>query len=440
MPLFYYYFACDKIAVRCFMKQPLAMRMRPTSLEDLAGQQHLFQPKGVFYKLIHENQLFSMIFYGPSGSGKTSAAHVLVNMMKRPYGMFNAATNNKKQLDQLLNLASQSNGYVLIMDEVHRLNKDKQDHLLPFIEDGTVTLIGATTANPYFAINPAIRSRAHLIEFKALTHDDLLVLIKRAIQSPIGLDNKVRFEEDVLHMIIHMSNGDVRIALNLVEMASLLTDKDLITKDDIIHFMPSLATSGFKDDDGYYDLLSAFQKSIRGSDVDASVYYLARLIQIGDIESLTRRLLVTAYEDIGLANPAAVARVVQAVETAYRVGFPEARIPLSVAVIEMASSPKSKSAIDAIDHALQHLSERSDHIPLHLRLTPVGLPKADQYPYDRPDLWPFIGYLPKTIKDIRFYNPKKLSAHEKTVFDNVQTTRKYQKFYQISKIKKDDNR
>jgi putative ATPase len=419
------------------MKQPLALRMRPTNLSDLEGQQHLFQEDGVFARLVNENQLFSMIFYGPSGSGKTSAAHVLVNLLKRPYGMFNAATNNKKQLDQLLNIASTSNGYVLIMDEVHRLNKDKQDHLLPFIEDGTITLIGATTANPFFAINPAIRSRAHLIEFKALTSVDLTNLLQRAISSPKGLDDSVSVEEDVLKLIINMSNGDVRVALNLLEMAAFLSPSKHITKHDIQDMMPSLATSGFKDDDGYYDLLSAFQKSIRGSDVDASIYYLARLIQIGDLESLTRRLLVTAYEDIGLANPAAVSRVVQAVETSFRIGLPEARIPLSVAVIEMAASPKSKSANIAIDRALHVLSEKTDPIPLHLRLTPVNLLKADQYPYDRPDLWPFIGYLPESIKSIRFYLPNKLSAYEKVIHDNVESTKKFKKFYQISKINKD---
>lgn len=418
------------------MKQPLAIRMRPKTLEDLAGQEHLFVEGGVFSKLVKEDRLFSMIFYGPSGSGKTSAAHVLVSIMNRPFGMFNAATNNKKQLDQLLNIASTSNGYVLIMDEVHRLNKDKQDHLLPYIEDGTITLIGATTANPYFAINPAIRSRAHLIEFQALEKDDLKKLLHRAILSPDGLNQAVEFEDDVLDLIINMSNGDVRIALNLLEMTSVLSNEKIITRSEIEHLMPSLATSGFKDDDGYYDLLSAFQKSIRGSDVDAAIYYLARLIQIGDIDSLTRRLLVTAYEDVGLANPAVVARVVSAVDTAYRVGLPEARIPLSVAVIECATSPKSKSANVAIDEALSLLKVKTDVIPIHLRLTPVGLDDADKYPYDRPDLWPYIGYLPKSLQNTQFYHPKLTSPAEKVIANNVETLRKYPKFYQLSKIKK----
>lgn len=418
------------------MKQPLAIRIRPKTLDDLAGQEHLFLENGVFSKLVKEDQLFSMIFYGPSGSGKTSAAFVLVSIMNRPFGVFNAATNNKKQLDQLLNIASTSNGYVLIMDEVHRLNKDKQDHLLPFIEDGTITLIGATTANPYFAINPAIRSRCHLIEFKALEKKHLKTLLYRAIEAKDGLNSSVAFEDDVIDMIINMSNGDVRIALNLLEMASVLSNQPVISKDEIEHLMPSLATSGFKDDDGYYDLLSAFQKSIRGSDVDASIYYLARLIQIGDINSLTRRLLVTAYEDIGLANPAVVSRVVQAVDTAYRVGLPEARIPLSVAVIECATSPKSKSANLAIDEALSHLKIKSDAIPLHLRLTPIGLADEDKYPYDRPDLWPYIGYLPKSLQGKQFYHPKQSSAAEKVIANNVETLRKYTKYYQISSIKK----
>ncbi len=418
------------------MKQPLAIRMRPTNLEDLAGQNHLFEKGGVFSRLIDDDKLFSMIFYGPSGSGKTSAAFVLVNALKRPFGLFNAATNNKKQLDQLLNIASTSNGYVLIMDEVHRLNKDKQDHLLPYIEDGTITLIGATTANPYFAINPAIRSRAHLVEFTPLIQQDLLMLLKRAVEHPNGLNGAVSFDENVLVRIINLSNGDVRIALNNLEMFASLSSSTHITLEELEDMMPSIATSGFKDDDGYYDLLSAFQKSIRGSDVDASIYYLARLIQIGDIESLTRRLLVTAYEDVGLANPALVARVHQAVETAYRVGFPEGRIPLSVVVIELATSPKSKSANMAIDLALARIEEKSDPIPMHLRLTPVSLSNNDKYPYDRPDLWPYIGYLPETIKNIRFYNPQSLSSAEKVIADNVKKMKEYKKYYNISKIQK----
>lgn len=418
------------------MKQPLAIRMRPTTLEELSGQNHLFEEGGVFSRLISDDKLFSMIFYGPSGSGKTSAAFVLVNALKRPFGLFNAATNNKKQLDQLLNIASTSNGYVLIMDEVHRLNKDKQDHLLPYIEDGTITLIGATTANPYFAINPAIRSRAHLVEFKPLLEQDLLMLLKRAIEHPDGLNGAVSFDENVLVRIINLSNGDVRIALNNLEMFASLSSSTHITLEELENMMPSIATSGFKDDDGYYDLLSAFQKSIRGSDVDASIYYLGRLIQIGDIESLTRRLLVTAYEDVGLANPALVARVHQAVETAYRVGFPEGRIPLSVAVIELAASPKSKSANIAIDSALSRIEEKSDPIPMHLRLTPASLHKNDKYPYDRPDLWPYIGYLPETIKNIRFYNPQSLSSAEKVIADNVKKMKEYKKYYKLSEIQK----
>lgn len=418
------------------MKQPLAIRMRPTTLEELAGQSHLFEEGGVFSRLISDDKLFSMIFYGPSGSGKTSAAFVLVNALKRPFGLFNAATNNKKQLDQLLNIASTSNGYVLIMDEVHRLNKDKQDHLLPYIEDGTITLIGATTANPYFAINPAIRSRAHLVEFKPLMEQDLLMLLKRAVEHPDGLNGAVSFDENVLVRIINLSNGDVRIALNNLEMFASLSSSTHITLKKLENMMPSIATSGFKDDDGYYDLLSAFQKSIRGSDVDASIYYLGRLIQIGDIESLTRRLLVTAYEDVGLANPSLVGRVHQAVETAYRVGFPEGRIPLSVAVIELAASPKSKSANIAIDSALSRIEEKSDPIPMHLRLTPVSLNKDDKYPYDRPDLWPYIGYLPETIKNIRFYNPQSLSSAEKVIADNVKKMKEYKKYYKLSEIQK----
>lgn len=415
--------------------QPLAMRVRPSSLDELIGQDHLLSNQGLFQRIIETNQLFSMIFYGPSGTGKTSAAIILVDMLQIPYGFFNAATNNKKQLEQLINIASTANRYVLIMDEAHRLNKDKQDYLLPYLEDGTITLLGATTANPYYAINNAIRSRVHLVEFKPLTNEAMLKVLKQALKNPKGLDNQVEVDDEVLNHLINKSNGDVRIVLNNLEIITSLSKDNHITIDQLEHFKFNVATSSFKDDDGFYDLLSGFQKSIRGSDVDAALYYLAKLIQLGDLEIIIRRLLVTAYEDIGLANPAAVSRAVQATDTALKVGFPEAKMPLSVAVIELAASPKSKSANLAIDEALNLVENRSHTIPTYLRLSPVNLSDAQSYPYDRPDLWPYIGYLPQSLKDVRFYKPTSLSPYEKVIYDNVTKLKAVKKSYDLSKLK-----
>ncbi len=415
--------------------QPLAMRVRPSSLDELIGQDHLLSNQGLFQRIIETNQLFSMIFYGPSGTGKTSAAMILVDMLQIPYGFFNAATNNKKQLEQLINIASTANRYVLIMDEAHRLNKDKQDYLLPYLEDGTIILLGATTANPYYAINNAIRSRVHLVEFKPLSNEAMLKVLKQALKNPKGLDNQVEVDDEVLSHLINKSNGDVRIALNNLEIITSLSKDKHITINQLEHFKFNVATSAFKDDDGFYDLLSGFQKSIRGSDVDAALYYLAKLIQLGDLEIIIRRLLVTAYEDIGLANPAAVSRVVQATDTALKVGFPEAKMPLSVAVIELAASPKSKSANHAIDEALNLVEDRSHLIPAYLRLSPVNLSEAQSYPYDRPDLWPYIGYLPQSLKDVRFYKPTSLSPYEKVIHDNVTKLKAVKKSYDLSKLK-----
>lgn len=417
------------------MKQPLAFSLRPSTIDEVIGQTHLLGPKGILRKCVLEDRLFSMIFFGPPGSGKTSVALAMVAQLKRPYGVFNAVTGNKKELDQYLQSASLSKGYVLIMDEVHRLNKDKQDHLLPYIEDGTITLIGATTANPYFAINPAIRSRTHLFEFYPLDANETLQVLQRAF-TQLTKQKPIQIEEGVFESIIAASNGDVRYALNVLEVSVFGCKQELLTKADVAPYISKLSVSSDSSGDGYYDLLSGFQKSIRGSDVDAALYYLARLIQMEDLESITRRLLVTAYEDIGLANPAAVSRVLQAVETAFRVGLPEARIPLSVAVIEMAASPKSKSANLAIDKALKLVESESHSIPTYLRITPVGLSEDEKYPYDKPDIWPYIGYLPNSIKNTIFYQPSSLSPAEKIIFENVEKLRLIKKKYKISDIKK----
>ncbi len=414
------------------MKQPLAYQLRPQTLDDIIGQQHLFSQDGILYKMIKQDKLFSMIFYGPPGSGKTTAAMAIATILQRPYRLFNAVTGNKKELDGIYLEAKLTNGLVLIMDEVHRLNKDKQDTLLPHLEDGLITLIGATTANPLFAINPAIRSRTHLMEFKPLTNDNIYQIIDRALS--LGFNHQYTITQEAKELIANNANGDARYALNLLELTTLNTNQE-ITIDTIKQVSPKINLTYDKDGDNFYDTLSAFQKSIRGSDVDAALYYLAKLITVNDLISIERRLLVIAYEDIGLANPVLVSRVLNAIESAKRVGLPEGRIPLANIVIELALSPKSKSAEHAIDKALHHIQNNAHQTPDYLRLTPVNMDPNDKYDYQASHLWHKIQYLPNEIKDITFYTPENLNSHEKTLNDNLETLKKYPRTNQLGKLK-----
>lgn len=417
------------------MKQPLAYRIRPRHVDQMIGQTHLFNKNGILRKMVENEQLFSMIFYGPPGSGKTTTAIALAEMMNRPYRLFNAVTGNKKELDQIYLEAKMSDGLIVIMDEVHRLNKDKQDTLLPHLEEGLVTLIGATTSNPLFAINPAIRSRTHLIEFKTLSHDNIKEIIQNALSHPEGFNNQLSIEEDALELIANNSNGDSRYALNLLELAALNASDRVITYQSLLDIAPKINISFDKDGDHYYDTLSAFQKSIRGSDVQASLYYLGKLLEVNDLVSLERRLLTTAYEDVGLANPQLVSRVLIACESAKRVGLPEARIMFANVVIELALSPKSKSAIHGIDNALHEIRNTPSQTPEYLRLNSASLDKEDQYDYERSDLWHRIQYLPEKLKDKHFYSPENLNSHEKTLKNNLDELNKFKRTNQIRKLK-----
>lgn len=400
------------------MKEPLAFRLRPNKMDEIIGQQHLVGENCVLRRCIQAGRLFSMIFYGPPGTGKTTLATVLANEMKLPYRLFNAVTGNKKELDIIFAEAKLYPGMVLIVDEVHRLNKDKQDLLLPYVENGMITLIGATTSNPYHAINPAIRSRCHLFEVKKLQQTDIEQAIEKAIQSEKGLNNSVKIEEDAKAIIARQSGGDIRYALNILEICAIASD-GIITQD-VVNQYSQIPNMGIdKDGDGYYDVLSGFQKSIRGSDVDAALYYLALMIQANDMDSIERRLLVTAYEDVGLGNPAAVARCVQAIDAAKRVGFPEGRIPLALAVIDLALSPKSKSAETAIDQAMQAVYKYGYHIPDYLRYTPVNMKEEDKYDYSASDLWDKIQYLPDILKHMHFYEPNTNSSYETVLAQNL---------------------
>ena len=386
--------------------------MRPKSLDEIIGQKHLVSENGLIRKCLEKDMIFSCIFYGPPGVGKTTLAEVIAKTLNKPFRRFNAVTGNKKDLDAIFLEASLSNQLIMICDEVHRLNKDKQDLLLPHVEDGSIILLGATTANPYHSINPAIRSRCHLIELKPLTQDDIKEAINHAISSSEGLNNSCDISSEALDMICDVANGDIRYALNILEICSIVAPDDHITKDTVQSQSLSSNQRSFSSDDGHYDLLSAFQKSIRGSDVNAALFYLALLAQSGDVSSIERRLLVIGYEDIGLANPALAARTINACESAQRVGFPEAIIPLGLQVIDLCLSPKSRTGVDAV-HAAQHLVEqKAFDVPQYLRLTPVGLPKEKQYSYDRYDCFHKIQYLPEEIKNVEFISSFNSNRYE----------------------------
>lgn len=416
------------------MKQPLALRMRPKTIDDVIGQKHLVGQNMILRKVVEQKQLFSFIFFGPSGTGKTTLAKAIANSLNRPYRLFNAVTGNKKELDAIFLEAKMNNGLVLIVDEIHRLNKDKQDLLLPYLEEGLIYLMGTTTSNPYFAINPAIRSRCHLLEVKALSADDISEAINNAIKAPEGLNNEVTIDEDALHIIANHANGDIRYALNVLEICAIANKH--ITMDVVLEYSRLANSSISKDDDGHYDALSALQKSIRGSDVQAALYYLARLIQANDMVSIERRLLTIAYEDIGLANPAACARCVNAIDAAKRIGFPEARIPLANTVIELALSPKSRSADEAIDAALNVVNSTSYQVPAYLRLTPVNMDEDDKYDYARKDMWPHIQYLPDEIANIEFYIPQNSSKAEIQLLENYNKLKTLKRTKNLKKLKK----
>lgn len=414
------------------MNKPLAHKVRPQSIDEIIGQEHLVGKDEILRNLVEHKELYSMIFFGPPGTGKTTAAIAIAQSLGRPYRLFNAVSDNKKKLDALFIEAEMSNGLVVIVDEVHRLNKDKQDVLLPHIESGLITMIGATTANPYFSINPAIRSRVHLFEFKPLTQDNLETIITNALPA---IDNTITLDDNLIPLIAKTANGDARYALNALELLCRSTRDKQITLAHFEKLSLSMNITMDKDSDNHYDALSAFQKSIRGSDVQASLYYLAKLIHVGDFDSIERRLITIAYEDIGLANPALCARVVTAIESARKIGFPEARIPLSVVVIECALSPKSKSAEHGIDAALATVRTTAHQVPSYLRLNAVNVDPIDQYDYDRSDLWHKIQYLPDEIANLEFYQGGNDNSAEKAYINNYETLKKTKRSNNLRKLK-----
>ena len=385
------------------MEKPLAVKLAPTSLSEVLGQEHLIGKGKILTNLVKNKKLFSMILYGKPGIGKTSIATALVHDLGIRYRFLNATINSKKDFDIVVEEAKMYDGIVLIMDEIHRLNKDKQDLLLPQIESGLITLIGMTTSNPYHALNPAVRSRCQLFELHELTTANILEGIHRACVS--GYLPDIQIDEKTKKYIADLAGNDLRFAYNLLEICYYATDNKSITIETVkmIHNKPVFFHD--KNGDGYYDVLSAFQKSIRGSDVNAALHYLARLIMAGDLDSIFRRVSVIAYEDIGLANPGIGPKVMAAIEAAKLVGLPEARIPLGTIVIEMALSPKSNTAHVALDEALADIEKgNGGNVPNHIKTNA----KDYKYPHDFPNTFVRQQYLPDKLKNRKYYHPKNL--------------------------------
>lgn len=377
----------------------LANKIRPNKLSEVYGQEHLIGKDKVLTNLVKNKVIFSMILYGPPGTGKTSIANAIVNELKMPYRMLNAVINNKSDFDIVIEEAKMHGSMILIIDEIHRMNKDKQDLLLPYLENGLIKMIGLTTSNPYHAINPAIRSRCQIFEVKMPTYEDIKKVLKKASKSLEG----IKLSDKCLTQIITASNKDVRSALNLLEIAYYSSSDHIITEELLksINSKPVIYID--KNDTNYYDSISALQKSIRGSDADAAVYYLGVLLEGGDLDIIFRRLSVIAYEDIGLANPSIGPKLHAAIEAAKLVGYPECIIPLSAIVLEMALSPKSNSAYAAIDNALKIIrSGNTGKVPDHIKTNSPYY----KYPHNYPRYYVKQQYLPDEIKDKKFYYPK----------------------------------
>ena len=413
------------------MNRPLAFRMRPSKLDDIIGQEDLVGPNGFLRKSVDNKTPISFILFGEPGTGKTTIAECYANEIGAKFFKINATSSNKKDLVDAINESKNYECPILIIDEIHRLNKDKQDILLPALEDGTVYLIGATTANPYISINKAIRSRCHLLEVKKLTLDQLQVGLKKAITSSKGLNGQIKIDEEAINYIARQSNGDFRFALNYLEIVDITYKNEDINLEKVKKVIKVPNSSLDNDENGHYDAVSALQKSIRGSDVNAAIFYASRLLAAGDLDSLARRLLVTAYEDIGIANPQACMRTKIAIESAYEVGLPEAIIPISVAIVDLALSPKSKAAYLAMAKAMEINADLPIDVLDYLRYTPVNVSEDEKYPYDMPEVWPHLQYLPDIIKNTKFFivNPKAESSYEK--FLNEQ----YKKYLSMIKSK-----
>ena len=406
------------------MDKPLAIKLRPKNIDEIIGQEHLVGKDGPIRNFVKNNKIFSMILYGQPGIGKTSIATAICESINLKYRVLNATVNNKKDIEIVIEEAKMYDGIILILDEIHRLNKDKQDVLLPHLESGLITLIGLTTSNPYHKINPAIRSRCQIFELKPLTLDEVKKGLKKAIKYEDLKDIKIK--NDVIEYIAKLSSGDLRSAYNLLEICYFSSSDKNITMDVVTKINNKPALFADKNETGHYDLLSALQKSIRGSDVNASLHYLARLLVIEDLDSIYRRLSVIVYEDIGLANPSLGPKLDAAINACERVGLPEARIPLAAIVCEMALSPKSNSTYMALSAAISDIESGNNYpIPNNIRIDTTTY----KYPHDFPGSYVKQQYLPDNLKNKKYYKAKHTSKYEQSL-DNI-----YQK---IQKINKED--
>ncbi|WP_438311107.1 replication-associated recombination protein A [Sporosarcina sp. FA9] len=409
--------------------EPLAYRMRPTKIEEVAGQEAIIGKKTALYRLIKNGHVPSMLLYGEPGIGKTSLAHAIAGSSDLPFISLNATVSGKKDVEDVVAESRITGKVLLFLDEIHRFNKLQQDTLLPHVESGAIVLIGATTENPYHDVNPAIRSRCGEIrQLSRLEPEDLLSVLNRALEDKTRGLGKTAIEitEEQLLTIAEGVNGDARKALNVLESVVVASDEiDGITivEDALLeNLLGRIGLFGDNKGSHFYNLLSALQKSVRGSDVNASIYYLAHLLETGDLIAVSRRLLVMAYEDVGLASPEVGPHVLAATEAAIRLGMPEARIPLANAVIEMCLAPKSNSAYKAFDAAVQAINDgKTGDIPMHLRDTHYGGAAAlghvgYKYPHHTP-LGEFGGwvnqqYLPDKVEGTEFYKPV-ISGQEK---------------------------
>ena len=412
-------------------ESPLASRMRPTTLEEVVGQQHIIGKDKLLYRAIKADKLGSLIFYGPPGTGKTTLAKVIANTTSSEFTQINATIAGKKDMEEVVKEAKDRLGMyqkktILFIDEIHRFNKGQQDYLLPYVEDGTITLIGATTENPYFEVNGALLSRSRVFELKSLEKEDIKVLLKRAVydkEKGMGAF-RAEIDDDALEFLADLAGGDARSALNAIELGVLTTER---SADGVIHITLDVASECIqkrvvrydKTGDNHYDTISAFIKSMRGSDPDAAVYYLAKMLYAGeDIKFIARRIMICASEDVGNADPMALTVAVSAAQAVERIGMPEAQIILSQAVLYVASAPKSNSACNAIFAANESVRRTKTTVPVHLQdahykgSAKLGHGIGYQYAHDYPNHYAHQQYLPDEIKNARFYEPGDLGKEK----------------------------